>query len=57
MVDQKPYVGYVLSNSWIYRDELAAAMVEAALNGGEPRLMSNAMMRVNGQKALERVKL
>jgi hypothetical protein len=57
VVDQKPYVGYVLSNSWIYRDELAAAMVEAALNGGEPRLMSNATMRVNGQRALERVKL
>ena len=58
MVDTKPYIAHLLGeNSYIYRPEIGAAMVEAALNGGEPRLLSNTMMRQQGQAALERQKL
>jgi hypothetical protein len=58
VADEKPRIAYALGeNSWIVRDELAAAMVDAALNGGEPRLMDNATLKEKGRLALERTKL
>ena len=55
--DEKPYIGHVLGpNSYIFRTELGAAMVDAALNGGEPRLLDNTTLRVKGQAALEKQK-
>lgn len=53
VVDVKPYISYILSNSWIYRKELGAAMVDAALNSGEERVINNAELRVKGQAALK----
>lgn len=58
VVDAKPYVGYVLGeNSWILRSELGAAMVDAAVNGGYERVLSNTRMREIGQEVLKREKL
>ncbi len=56
VVDQPPMIRHVVANSWILREELAAIMVEAALNGGLPRLLDNATMRIKGQEAIEREK-
>ena len=52
VVDKPPFLSYVLSNSWIYRYELGAAMVDAAVNGGEVQLLDNAPLRQKGQAAL-----
>ena len=58
VADAKPNVSYALGeNSWILREDLAAAMVDAALEGGEPRLMDNATLKEKGRLALERTKL
>jgi hypothetical protein len=57
VVEQPPMIRYIASNSWIYREELAAVMVDAAVNGGLPRLLDNATMRIKGQEAIAREKL
>ena len=53
VVDEKPRIDYVWSNGWIFREDLAAGMVDAAINGGEPRLLDNAALRTKGQGALK----
>lgn len=54
VVDERPKVAYVFGdNSWILREELGAAMVEAAVNGGESRLLDNATLKFNGRKVLK----
>lgn len=50
--DQPPMISYVLSGSYIFRKELGAAMVDAALNSGDKRLLDNADLRAKGQAAL-----
>ncbi|KAK5174214.1 uncharacterized protein LTR77_001294 [Saxophila tyrrhenica] len=55
VVDEPPRIRFLVSNSWIYKDELGAAMVDAALNGGGERIMDNAPMRERGQKAMETI--
>lgn len=58
VVDAKPYAGYVLGdNSWILRSELGAAMTDAAVHGGNERVLSNTRMREIGQQVLKRGKL
>ena len=58
VVDEKPYAGYVLGdNSWVLRTELGAAMCDAAVQGGNERVISNTELRRIGQKVLERTKL
>jgi hypothetical protein len=58
VVDEKPRIGYVFGdNSWVLRPELGAAMVDAALNGGRERIISNTELRRIGQKVLEKTKL
>ena len=52
VVDAPPAISHVIANSWIFREELASAMVDAALNGGEPHLLDNATLRTKGQAAL-----
>jgi hypothetical protein len=54
-VDEKPKIQSKITDGWIFRAELGAAMVDTALNGGGPRLMDNAMLRATGQAALEKV--
>lgn len=49
--DSKPYISYI-SDAYIFREELGAAMVDAALNGGDQRLLDNAALRQKGQAAL-----
>jgi hypothetical protein len=46
-----------LSDAWILREELGAAMLDAALNGNDARILDNAALRSKGQKALEKHKL
>ena len=58
VADAKPRLAYALGeNSWILRDALAAAMVDAALEGGEPRLLDNTTLKEKGRLSLERTKL
>ena len=52
VVDSPPKLSYVLSNCYILRIELAAAMVDAALNGSNESLLDNAPLREKGQQAL-----
>ena len=52
VVDEVP--SFSNTNSWLYRKELAAAMVDSAINGGEPRLLDNATLRAKGQAALKK---
>lgn len=54
VVDKEPVISYVLSNSFIFRTELGAAMVDAALNSGDQQLLANAELRKKGQAALSR---
>lgn len=54
VVDEPPMISYVLSNSYIFRKELGAAMVDAALNSGDKRLLENADLRAKGQAALSK---
>jgi hypothetical protein len=56
VVDQPPMQRY-LSDAWILREELGAAMLDAALNGNDARILDNAALRSKGQKALEKHKL
>lgn len=52
VVDEPPMISHVLSNSYIFRKELGAAMVDAALNSGDKRLLPNGDLRAKGQAAL-----
>ena len=52
VVDEPPFISKIVSNSWIYRTELGAAMVDAALNGNNERIINNAELRTKGQAAL-----
>lgn len=54
VVDEPPMLSYIVSNSWIYRKELGAAMVDAALNSGDKRLLNNEDLRAKGQAALSK---
>lgn len=40
-------------NTWIYRKELGAAMLDAAMNGCDQRVLDNMTLRANGQEALK----
>ena len=51
--DAVPYIGRVWPSSYIFREELGAAMLDAALNGSEQRLLDNATLREKGQAALK----
>ncbi|KAK3684699.1 hypothetical protein LTR37_020029 [Vermiconidia calcicola] len=58
VVDSPPMSRYLLGEaSWILREELAAAMVDAALRGGEERLLGDGALRRKGQEAIGREKL
>lgn len=52
VVDKEPVWSYV-SSSWIFKEELAAAMVEAAVEGDSKRVLANAELRSKGQSALK----
>ncbi|KAK3711108.1 hypothetical protein LTR37_009895 [Vermiconidia calcicola] len=58
VLDSPPMSRFLLGEaSWIYREELAAAMVDAALEGGEERLLGDGALRRKGQEAIGREKL
>ena len=56
VVDTEPKISYLIANSFIFSKELGAAMVDAALNSGDQRLLDNAALRKNGQAALSKQK-
>ena len=54
VVDEEPTSRIKLAMGWILRKELGAAMVDAALNSSEQRLLDNAQLREKGQAALSK---
>ena len=55
VVDVPPKVRFIFPGAWIYRDTLGAAMLDAALNGGEPRVLENTALNARDQAALEKL--
>lgn len=56
VVDEPPRTRFVFPGAWIFRPVLGAGMLDAALNGGEPRLMDNTALKARGDAALAKLK-